>query len=90
MMFKDKIINAARQTMFVCKKNSIAHVGNNCFGRFLRRQVFVRVHLILRLVFYKEHGIHGFAHIVEERADARLQGIRTDGFSSLLGQVSHL
>ena len=48
------------------------------------------IHLVLWLVLYKEHRVHSLAYIVEERADARLQCICTDGLGSLLGQVRDL
>ena len=56
----------------------------------MRRQIFVCVQVSLRLILNKEHRVHGFAHIMEQRADARQQGIRTDQFGRLFSKIGNL
>src|SRR5690349_15772128 len=75
MMFGDKIIDAARQTVFMRQCHSVWHVRNNCSSRFCRINILMGIHFSLRLILNEECWVHGFAHIMEKSAYSRQQRV---------------
>jgi len=76
--------------MLARQRDPIVDVRDDDCRAFSGIEIMVRVDTSRRLVLDEKYRVHRLAHIMEQRAHAREQGVCADQLRGLLGKVRHL